>query len=210
VQVQLQTTFHEGGPTMSDSTNEAMYPRGIDRRTETLGVFDATMHEILSRYERISHTVHLAGVGHTSEVTSVCVTPDGKRLVTGSHDGTTKIWDIATGALLGTCYNVEQGFLWSTPPEDHVPSGWFWTNRGELVVVMECNKDGSDKKLVTDKETIKAYFRYHNRQEMVMSRIDNFAQYKQNNSRLQGIRNDLQSGREKERLMIECGPDFKA
>src|SRR5262249_23583109 len=35
--------------------------------------------------------------GHTSWVTSVAFSPDGKRLASGAHDNTVKVWDAATG-----------------------------------------------------------------------------------------------------------------
>ncbi|KAJ6592977.1 WD40-repeat-containing domain protein, partial [Mycena capillaripes] len=38
--------------------------------------------------------------GHTSDVRSVAFSPDGKRIVSGSHDSTVRIWDAETGAAL--------------------------------------------------------------------------------------------------------------
>jgi WD40 repeat protein len=38
--------------------------------------------------------------GHQLRVYSVAVTPDGKRLVTGSHDATAKLWDLISGEEL--------------------------------------------------------------------------------------------------------------
>jgi WD40 repeat protein/serine/threonine protein kinase len=38
--------------------------------------------------------------GHDAEVTSVAYSPDGKRLASGSHDGTVRVWDAATGQQL--------------------------------------------------------------------------------------------------------------
>ena len=38
--------------------------------------------------------------GHTSPVWSVCVSADGKRLLTGSEDKTLRLWDTATGKCL--------------------------------------------------------------------------------------------------------------
>jgi WD40 repeat protein len=35
--------------------------------------------------------------GHTKEVSSVCFSPDGTLLLTGSNDGTVRLWDAATG-----------------------------------------------------------------------------------------------------------------
>jgi hypothetical protein len=38
--------------------------------------------------------------GHTDTVTSVVVTPDGQRIVTGSDDATARVWDARTGQAL--------------------------------------------------------------------------------------------------------------
>jgi WD40 repeat protein len=41
-------------------------------------------------------------IGHADEVKSVVITPDGKRAISGSKDGTVKVWDIATGKEVHT------------------------------------------------------------------------------------------------------------
>jgi WD40 repeat protein len=40
--------------------------------------------------------------GHSKYVWSVAFSPDGKSLASGSHDGTVKVWEVATGKLLQT------------------------------------------------------------------------------------------------------------
>src|SRR5947209_14411433 len=35
--------------------------------------------------------------GHTSPVSSVAFTPDGRRLFSASHDRTLRVWDVSTG-----------------------------------------------------------------------------------------------------------------
>jgi len=40
--------------------------------------------------------------GHSGEVTSCAVTPDGRRIVSASHDKTLKVWDLNTGRALAT------------------------------------------------------------------------------------------------------------
>ena len=39
-------------------------------------------------------------VGHDGDVTSVCFSPDGKQLVSGSSDRTVRLWDAETGACV--------------------------------------------------------------------------------------------------------------
>ena len=39
----------------------------------------------------------IAEAGHESEVRSVAFSPDGKRIITGSNDRTSKVWDAETG-----------------------------------------------------------------------------------------------------------------
>jgi WD40 repeat protein len=39
-------------------------------------------------------------ISHSREITSVAVSPDGQRALTGSYDETIKLWDIASGQLL--------------------------------------------------------------------------------------------------------------
>jgi WD40 repeat protein/serine/threonine protein kinase len=49
-------------------------------------------------WSRISPKLTLQG--HTNAVTSAAFSPDGKRIVTGSHDSTVRVWDAETGKQL--------------------------------------------------------------------------------------------------------------
>ena len=97
---------------------------------------------------------------------------EGRLLLTGHLDHTVKFWDLETGALLATMHNVDEGFLWTTPPSPNAPSGWLWTDRQDLVSVVRCEKDGSNPEPLSDGDPVrKAYLMAHNRQDMVMSRL---------------------------------------
>jgi WD40 repeat protein len=48
-------------------------------------------------------------VGHTGAVTSIDFSPDGKMLLSGGLDGTARLWDVATGKLLATLVNFNDG-----------------------------------------------------------------------------------------------------
>lgn len=41
-------------------------------------------------------------VGHTQHVRSVCVSPDGSRIISGSLDSTVRVWDAVSGACVST------------------------------------------------------------------------------------------------------------
>ena len=55
----------------------------IGSSDETVRLWDATMG-------RLSKTL----TGHTSSVNSVCFSPDGKTLISGSYDRTMVFWEI--------------------------------------------------------------------------------------------------------------------
>lgn len=38
--------------------------------------------------------------GHRKGITSICMTPDGKQLVSGSKDATARLWSLEEGALV--------------------------------------------------------------------------------------------------------------
>ncbi len=59
--------------------------------------------------------------GHTHSVTSVGFSPDGQRIVSGSHDRTIRAWNATTGdvwSIEGQGQNLDAGTL---PLEDHRP-----------------------------------------------------------------------------------------
>jgi WD40 repeat protein len=49
--------------------------------------------------------------GHTSGVTTLAISADGHRAVSGSHDQTVRVWDIATGRQL-RCFNGHKDAVW--------------------------------------------------------------------------------------------------
>ena len=51
--------------------------------------------------------------GHTARIHSVSFSPDGRRLVTGSHDGTTRLWDLSSGKEMATLIAANGGGNWT-------------------------------------------------------------------------------------------------
>ena len=63
--------------------------------------------------------------GHTESVTSACVTPDGKHVVTGSADKTARIWLLSDGSLVSTLERHTEAVhsVCVTPDGKHVVTG---------------------------------------------------------------------------------------
>ena len=63
--------------------------------------------------------------GHNGDVNAVSVLPDGKRAISGSSDGTLKVWDLESGEVLHTleCDNASVYAVSVLPDENRAISG---------------------------------------------------------------------------------------
>ena len=80
----------DGTRVISGSCLFGLYQGGFGRIGEVL-VWDVNTGE----------NIHVLR-GHTQNLSSVCVTPDGTRIVSASEDNTVKVWDMETGEELRT------------------------------------------------------------------------------------------------------------
>jgi WD40 repeat protein len=95
-----------------------------------------------------------------------------RHVLIGTMDHTVRFWDLDTGHLCATLYNVVHGFLWTTPADEHTPQGWLWTDREDLVHVAECRREGETIRFLALGDPRRLdYLRLHNNQEMVMARL---------------------------------------
>lgn len=110
--------------------------------------------------------------GHEGSVMAVCMTPGGERLITAGLDRTVRIRDFRGGETLAVLYHLERGFLWTTSPEPLMPSGWLWTDREDLVLVVERGSDGRNlRTLGHDDPERKSCLKLFNNRRMVLARI---------------------------------------
>jgi WD40 repeat protein len=77
---------------------EALSPWGANPFGAAAVLITGTSSEV-RRFE--GHTQAVRGVGHPQTVHGVAVTSDGKRALSGSEDGTLRLWDVATGREVG-------------------------------------------------------------------------------------------------------------
>ena len=132
----------------------------------TARLWDTETGEPLQTYE-----------GH--KVEQVFFTCHQQRIVTMDKDGLISFWDTESGKELATFYALSRGFLWMTSPDEVAPNGWFWTDREDLIHVLECDEDGNNPRVLSDDDPRrKEYLSVYNNQKMVINRIQSMEKYK--------------------------------
>jgi WD40 repeat protein len=104
-------------------------------------------------------------------VWDLCITPDGQTLISVSEDGMVIFFSIDSCKELGRCYNLYRGFLWTTPKNETVDHGYYWTDRLDEIVVTEENKEGITHPDEVEINRVREYHTIYNNQKLVMSRI---------------------------------------
>lgn len=124
------------------------------------------------RQEALYHSEGLAAL-------SVALSPDEKTLFAAFGDGTARIIDVESASLLCTIWNTGDGFFWFTPPDEHTPDGWVWTDRNDLLhIVEQDNKGGVLGAVSLDDERRKAYVHTRNNAAMVLARLKGLEAYR--------------------------------
>jgi WD40 repeat protein len=141
--------------------------------------------------------VALRLLGHDKPLASCIFTLDGTKVVTASVDGTVNFWERSNGMLLATLHHVGRGFLWTAPPDEAAPCGWFWTDRPELLSVLCSGMEGElPTALPHDDPSCSAYLDsgMYNRRDLTMSRLNDFVTYQREIERIVGRIGDRQLG----------------
>ncbi|OPX93400.1 MAG: WD domain, G-beta repeat [Syntrophorhabdus sp. PtaB.Bin006] len=111
-------------------------------------------------------------------VKSVALSPDERTLFAAFSDGTVRIIDMGSTAVLCAFWNVKEGFFWFTPPDEHAPEGWVWTDRDDLLHVVEEDNEGRVLGAVPfGEERRRAYIHTRNNAKMVQARLKGLDEY---------------------------------
>ena len=126
----------------------------------------------------------------SGQVLSVMFSQDGSYLVFAGEGLEVCLWDMMKQEIVASFYSLNEGFLWTTPPDRGVPSGWFWTDRPELISVLKCNMDGSEPQALEDDDPERiAYINAHNRRDLVLSRLNDHKAYQEELNQMIGQMN---------------------
>ncbi|MHB8124354.1 MAG: WD40 repeat domain-containing protein [Desulfitobacteriaceae bacterium] len=114
-----------------------------------------------------------------SKVKSVAIDDEAGYVLTASENSSVKFWGIHDGELKITVFNTREGFIWTIPPDDVSPKGWFWTDKPENMGICQCYEDSEIiEMLPVGDQRREEYVKTYNRQDIVMSRLNDYENYK--------------------------------
>lgn len=113
-----------------------------------------------------------------SPVAGLALSSDESRLFVSFGDGTVRIIDRQSTTLVCSLWNVDDGFFWFTPPDEHAPDGWVWTDREDLFHLVEEGGDGEVLGAVPlADERRGAYIMTRNNAAIVQARLKGLDEY---------------------------------
>ena len=110
---------------------------------------------------------------------------EGKVLLSVCFDGAIHFWSTENWELLCTLYSLKNGFLWTTPPDEIAPSGWFFTERPDDIPVVRLDEQGNPTELlrIGDPER-ESYIQLYKRKDMILDRLFSPERYRSKIKRL--------------------------
>jgi WD40 repeat protein len=130
-----------------------------------IALWDVDTRQLLWRHDRPEE----------NRIRKIAAFPDGERFAVMDTTGVIQVRSVATGEVLASLHVLPGGFVWETPPDDHAPSGWLWTDREDLVSV---SGDDYNAKTFRHRDCEhKAYLKIYNNPKMVMARVEGRESY---------------------------------
>jgi WD40 repeat protein len=125
--------------------------------------------------------------GDCGKLSSAAFTRKERIIVAGSSDGTVYFWDRTSSELLARLHCLDEGFLWSAPADEAAASGWFFTDRPDVIHVIKCRDDGSEPEvLAADDPERSVHLKLYNRKEMVVGKLNDPEKYQREVERIVG------------------------
>ena len=125
--------------------------------------------------------------GDCGRLSSAAFAREERIILAGSSDGTVYFWDRESGRRLARLHCLDGGILWSAPADEAAASGWFFTDRDDVVHIVKCREDGSDPEVLpADDPERSVHLELYNRKEMVVGRLNDPQRYQREVDRIVG------------------------
>jgi len=135
-----------------------------------IALWDTEAHQILWRKDFVEE----------NRIRKIVAFPNGERFATLDITGVITVRSVDEGEVLATLHVLPEGFIWETPPDDHAPSGWLWTDREDLITVTTRSGNDSGTRTFREGESEhSAYLKIYNNRAMVTAKIAGKEQYRQ-------------------------------
>lgn len=151
----------------------------------------------------------------TRQITNLTVSPDGKLLIISTERGEIQFRDYQTLELRGSTYNLSDGWLWITPPDQYATDGWLYTNRKDILPLIEYDGKKSKKPnfLIDSDERVDDYIKRFHDKNMVMNRIFHPDRYQEDLSMRMGAfnkeRNLIEDQKISRQMMLHLPPEME-
>ncbi len=191
-----QTVEEAGCPILSMAV-------GNDGRHVLIG----TLNGGIKRWDLESGQLATCYLDEGLPVLSIAFSPDERTLFAAFGDGTVRIIDMGSAAVLCAIRNTDNGFFWFVPPDEHAPDGWVWTDRDDLLHIVEQDgKGGVLGAVPLSDERRRVYVHTRNNAAMVQARLKGPEAYTRAAGRyLRALAAKQQEAAERPRSMLPKG-----
>lgn len=105
-------------------------------------VFVGTRSGQVKRWDLENGQCEVVYTDQVRSILSITLSPDGNSLFIAFNDGTIEMVDRKGPAMQWAILNINEGFFWFTLPDAYSPDGWVFTNREDLLNILEQGRDG--------------------------------------------------------------------
>lgn len=151
----------------------------MDSQDDGRHIVIGTLTGGVKKWDPLNRKSELCWLEEGLVVLAVALSLDEKTLFAAFSDGAIRIIDMQSTSLISGFWNIQDGFFWFTPPDRHAPDGWVWTDRDDLIHVLEQDKKSRILSAVPfNDEKRQAYIHIRNNAEMVQARLKGLDEYK--------------------------------
>lgn len=135
-------------------------------------LFSGNQFGIIKKYE-ISNGTEVNKILHgKNRIWKIKYEQSLDAIIAVSEDGRVSFYSADSCKVICTYFNLSYGYLWTIPPGENDLNGYYWTDRTDLVNIIENKTEVNSNSESIDNKLIQEYHKIHNNQKLVMSKIN--------------------------------------